>query len=98
MKEIIRIEMATDTDVYELTFGNILKVEKLTGYGGWVVLSGGDEIDWVDSKPKSIKSFKKYIVDDDLIISGYGIQSGRKYWQLPGVIKSKIMKQAFNAI
>jgi hypothetical protein len=94
MKKVTRIEMADDNNIYDLSFGKELTI-KPEGEG-FSTFEGNEENNYYHTKEQAEQANAESIIDDDLIITGYGKHSGRKFWQLPESMKAKIRKMANN--
>ena len=92
MREIIGIEMATHNDIYEVTFGSYIEVAALSG--GFAILKDGHEADWFESKRDAEDEALDYLIDEMLIITGHGKNSGKKFWQLPENLQNHIEQMA----
>ena len=95
MKMVSMIEMANSSEIFDVKFGGELSV-KADG-DGFSTFENDDEINYYQTKEQADKAVLESIVDDHLIIKGYGIHSGRKFWQLPKNLQQKIRFAAINA-
>lgn len=93
MKQITRIEMAGDTDLFAVITGDQLIINKLAD-DDYVIVLNGEVIDEYHSQQDAEEDIIKYAIDDDMIIQGWGTHSGGKYWQLPEAIQEEIIKIA----
>lgn len=91
MKAIKSIEMANDNDIYEVTFEASIQVKPCNTSGGFNIIVNGEESDWREREAPAIEEAKTYMIDDHMIISGYGTNSGRKFWQLPKSIQQEAL-------
>lgn len=96
MKQVTRIEMANDNDIYSVTFGKEISI--ITDEEGrYIVTDDGKEegeLFWSLSFDEAKDFLQKEAVDENLIVKGYGVNSCLKFWKLPEKIKSEIFKMA----
>ena len=58
------------------------------------ILLDGDVVDEASSQQEADETILKHVVDDDVIIRGYGAHSGRRFWQIPEAIRVEVLKIA----
>jgi hypothetical protein len=92
MKKVTRIEMADSENIYSIQFGGELTV-KPDG-NSFTTYEGNHEINTYATEAWAIEANEESIVDDDLIVTGWGEQSGKKFWQLPEKLKAEIISEA----
>lgn len=92
MKSITAIEMATDNDILEITFGS--SFTKKSVEGGFCVYQNNEEINWLETEEEADDFIKQSAIDSDLTTSGYGINSGKKFWQLTEALQKEILAKA----
>ena len=94
MKTVTAIEMANDNQIYRVSLGKELSI--IEDEGDFIITNTGDadgelcrhDLDQCQSR------LVEFAIDDDFIVSGYGIHSGRKFWQLPDEIKQEVIAAA----
>ena len=95
---ISQIEMSNDLDMYQIkTNDNQYFYMDSTEEGDYCIVEkvwGGtdDTQEYSHSLAELREQFVKYLIPDDLMITGYGKFSGRKYWQLPTPIKNQVIR------
>jgi len=95
MKRIKRIEMATDELLLGVTLGDLMTiVDSKDGY--FEVCEGNECIHDTAASASMAKIWaKEYATDDGhLLVSGYGTNSGRKFWQLPESVQNEALELA----
>lgn len=92
MKTVTRIEMANDNDIYDVKFGALLEI-KPDGEG-FTIYEDGEEINYYHTKQQAEEAITESVVDSQLIVTGYGKHSGRKFWQLPTKIQESVLSMA----
>jgi len=85
--------MASSTELYQVIYDGTIGLKKATE-GGFNIFIDDEETDWDSDFLDAIEKAREYIVDDHLIIKGYGTHSGRKFWQLPDNIRLGILGKA----
>lgn len=95
MKTITRIEMADDSNAYAVGFGKELSIKQ--DGDGFSIFEGDEELNYYHTEQQASKAIRESIVDDSLIIKGFGKHSGRKFWQLPEDLKNEILRMAQQA-
>jgi len=92
--------MANDNDLYDVSLSNTIEIKPATqadfNQEGFNIFINNEEADCADTYSDAIEEALKYLVDDDLTVSGYGTHSGRKFWQLPESIQEEVVKLASN--
>lgn len=94
--KVVGIEMADDEKIYEIDYSRLKGIIRIhrNGEGFYVTDEAGDVI----SAKHTLKDAKELAysvaIDDNLIISGHGKHSGRKFWQLPESLKVRIIRMA----
>ncbi len=88
MKTITSITMANDNDIEAVTLGKDITVKESEGF--YTVFEGSEPVNDYYTSEQANEAAKELIIDDDLIVQGYGTHSGRKYWQLPDNLKLQI--------
>lgn len=91
MRQITNIEMANSKELYCIIFGDTIEIKQESNGKGFDIRIAGEEYDFAESKREANALAKDYIIDEDLIISGYGMHSGRKFWQLPQKLQNEVM-------
>lgn len=95
MKRVASIEMANDKDIYHVRFHGDIEVSPAGGaQGGFDIAIAGEAIDWAEFKEQAAQEAEGYIVDEDLVVSGFGKHSGRKFWQLPQKLQREVIRAA----
>lgn len=96
IKELIRVEMATNEAIYSMSFGDTYHIEQQVD--GWFAFinQNNEIINEYPSKEEAEESMIKWAIDSQLIITGYGKNSGRKFWQLPELLQQEIISKAIN--
>lgn len=93
MKQVKSIEMASSEELYQVQFLDTELTIKPDGEG-FSILLGDEEQNWYQTKAQAVADLKSYAIDDDLVVRGFGVHSGRKFWQLPEELKEQILKMA----
>lgn len=93
MRQVTRIEMANDNELYEVSTRGQLTVNKLAD-DDFEILLNGEVIDEACSQQEADDTILEYVVDEYMVVSGYGKHSGCKFWQLPESIQNEVMKIA----
>lgn len=94
MRVIKSIEMANDGDVYDVRMGGVLTVAVSDDGDGCDIIEDGRAVDWAQTSSQAEAIVMARSIDDDLIVSGHGVNSGRKFWQLPEMIKREVVAMA----
>jgi hypothetical protein len=95
MKRIKSIEMATNDLLLGVTLGEPMTI--VDSRNGYFEVHEGDEVVYNTAASVSMAEIwaKEYAIDDgQLLTSGYGTNSGRKFWQLPESIQDEALKLA----
>ena len=96
MKRIKRIEMASNDLLYDidLTGKPLTIADSKDGY--FEVYEGDECIHDTAASASMAKIWaKEYATDDGhLLVSGYGTNSGRKFWQLPESVQNEALELA----
>lgn len=96
MRIIKSVEMANNNEVFSVGFGERIKV-KPCAEDGFAIFIGDEEADWRLFRNDAKEDAKKYIIDEHLVISGYGTNAGKKFWQLSEELREEIVTMAINA-
>ena len=97
MKEVTYIEMANDTDIFSVDLGRKIRFKKASDGEGFDLYYESkliEEICHAFTRQEARRDVTRYLVDGDLIISGYGKHSGCKFWQLPKRLQGQIRNLA----
>ncbi len=95
MKQVKGIEMANSSDLYEVTYSGVIEIKPNSdGGAGFDILIAGEEVDYCRTMEEAKETAETYIVDDDLIIAGYGMYAGRKFWQLSQELQNEVINLA----
>ena len=95
MKRIKSIEMATDDLLLGVTLGEPMTI--VDRHNGYFEVHEGDEVVYNTAASVSMAEIwaKEYAIDDGhLLTSGYGTNSGRKFWQLPESVQNEALELA----
>jgi len=91
MKVVKKIEMADDANLYDVKFDGTVSIIK-DGIYYIVEDNNGDELSRSTTLITAENDILDCAVDPMLVITGYGIYSGRKFWQLPDDIQHQVYK------
>lgn len=89
--EITGVEMASDDQIYTVETGELLTIRKfkIDGEITYRVYLGEEEQDEFSGFRQAQAYRRQMRADKQLLVSGYGKHSGRRFWQLPERIQSK---------
>lgn len=94
MNLITAIEMAADNDIYEVTLGGAFT--RKAAEGGFCIYLDNEEINWLETEEKADDFIKESAIEGSLITTGYGKNSGKKFWQLPEKLQKEVLEKAYN--
>lgn len=94
MKQVNGIEMANSKELYGVDYSGKIEIKPASNGEGFELWINGEESDFAETKREANALAKDYIVDSQLIVSGYGTHSGRKFWQLPQKIQTEVIAMA----
>lgn len=92
MRIVERVDMANSDEIYEIKLGEEVIVKKEDD--GFTVFEGPEEHSTYRYEQDAIAAAHEVALDPDLIVTGWGSQSGRKIWQLPSHLLDKIKQKA----
>lgn len=93
MRVINQVYMADNKQLCYVSVGAKIEVKK-TVDGCFCVFLDGVEADSFETKQEADMEAKAYIINERLVILGYGEYSGRRFWQLPELIQAEILNIA----
>ena len=94
MKKIIGIEMADNKNIYEITTVGEIEIKPEPTGIGFDIFIAGEESDFGETKKIAKKIARSYMIDDNLLVSGYGKYTGRKFWQLSQKLQTIVKRIA----
>lgn len=101
MKIVTGIEMADNFNIYDVSFRGFLEIFEDPDEPVWYRIrnhEGEEQGNGFVTRKAARQYMIEYAVDEDLVITGYGKHSGRKFWQLPEELQSKIIGIARRAV
>jgi len=97
MKQITGIAMASTNDIYKIVTGNNIIIQHENDGTYSIYIDSEILEDNISLMAEARAQAINWAIDDDLVITGYGRSSGRKFWQLPAKLQDQIRAYARRA-